>query len=350
MHGATANPWDLRRTPGGSSGGAAAAVAAGLTPVELGGDVAGSIRLPAAFCGVYGLSPTYDAVPRHIVGQHKRDLVTTGPIARCVEDLELLLPVLMGEPHAAGAGRPAQPTPPPPRALCEYRVAVWDTDACCPVGADVSRALDHVAHRLAAAGASVARGARPACVGEGSLRAYLQLLAALRVPRAPGACDVEAAEERARHADRLGAPRLAAYWRATVQSHGEWLVADAQRHEVRDACRQFFEDHDVLVAPIAPCAAFHSQRPEGQDAYSVGRTVKVDGETRPYADLFFWPHVAIVAGLPSLAAPVLLTDDGLPVGVQIVGPPGGDWGLLAFAKLLAAAGGLRQLGPPPEFR
>jgi len=131
LFGTTNNPWDLTRTPGGSSGGAAAAVAAGLTSFEIGTDIGGSIRLPAAYCGVYGHKPSFGLVPGLGYLDHARggtteaDVNVLGPLARSAEDLELLLGLIAGPtPDRAPAWRVELP-PARHRSLAEYRVAAW---------------------------------------------------------------------------------------------------------------------------------------------------------------------------------------------------------------------------------
>ena len=168
VYGTTNNPWDVTRGPGGSSGGAAAALAAGMTPLELGSDIGGSIRNPAHFCGVYGHKPSYGIVSGigHIPGPPgmlaPTDLNVIGPMARAPEDLELALAVLAA-PRAedAAAWRVELPAPRRKR-IGDFRVAVWiDEPAGPPLAAEVGALLENAASRVAATGARVDRSAAP---------------------------------------------------------------------------------------------------------------------------------------------------------------------------------------------
>eukprot|EP01047_Picozoa_sp_COSAG01_P053384 COSAG01_NODE_5717_length_4078_cov_1.561950_2_plen_324_part_00 len=170
LYGSTCNPWELSRTPGGSSGGGAAAVAAGLSPLEIGGDIGGSIRIPAAFCGIYGHKPTFGIIPKRssTMSLVPTDISVRGPLARSAEDLALLMEVLAGGAGTAGdvgnvgRGWRLQLPRPTKARLSEYRVAVWATDQLCPVSAELQAAADALVAALRHCGATVDCKARPA--------------------------------------------------------------------------------------------------------------------------------------------------------------------------------------------
>ena len=165
IYGTTNNPWDLARTPGGSSGGAAAALAAGFVALELGSDIGGSLRCPAHFCGVFAHKPSLDLVPMHGAGPpHVPDvpirsgLAVAGPMARSAADLALELDVLAGPDETTeGVGYKLALPPARHQDLKSFRVLVVDNHPLCPTAASVQTALDHLADQLASAGAHVSR-------------------------------------------------------------------------------------------------------------------------------------------------------------------------------------------------
>ncbi len=346
VYGTTGNPWDPERTPGGSSGGAAAALAAGLTPLELGSDIGGSIRNPAHFCGVYGHKPTYGIVPLdgHVPGppgtRRIPDLAVAGPLARTATDLEAALDVLAGPPLGDPAWKLELPSPRRTR-LAETRVAAWLDDPLCPVDTEVGDVLERAAAALTAAGVPVDRGARPEVDPVRSNEVYSRLLLAETAAGFPAeALDRFRAEAAALDpADRSGGAGRA---RGAVQSHREWLSADESRHRMRAAWAAFFADFDVLLAPIMPTVAFpHDHSPMGE------RTVTVNGAPFPYLDQLFWAGLASVAYLPATAIPVGRAASGLPVGMQVIGPHLEDRMPLAFARMAASVTG--GFTPPPGY-
>ena len=167
IHGTTRNPWNPDLTPGGSSGGAAAALAAGFTPLELGSDIGGSIRTPAAFCGVCGLKPSFGLISTrgHVPGPPgalaRRDLSVAGPLARHVADLEQALTILAAPDEEEATAWRLELPPARHRALKDFRVATWLDDPRCPVDRPIVDALEGLSARLAELGASVDAGARP---------------------------------------------------------------------------------------------------------------------------------------------------------------------------------------------
>jgi amidase len=315
IFGTTNNPWDTARTTGGSSGGSAAALAAGLTGLELGSDIAGSIRLPSNWCGVCGHKPSWGIVPQrgHLPpppgSSAESDLGVIGPMARTVADLELALDVLAG-PHdpAATAWRFALP---PPRAttLRELRLAAWLDDPSFPVEADVGTVLESGTAAMAAAGARFVGASPPATLPE-IVGLHQELLYPLMDPSAS-------------------------------TSHRDWLSANERRAQLRDRMSEFFREVDALLMPVAvvPAVAHDPSEPFLQ------RRIAVAGGSRSYLDLFGWIGLATVAYLPATVVPVGLTPAGLPVGVQIVGPYLEDRTTLAVAREVEKL--LGGFVPPP---
>jgi amidase len=325
LFGTTKNPWALERTPGGSSGGAAAAVACGFTSFELGTDIGGSIRMPAHFCGVYGLKPSYGVVPQRGYldrvggGTTDPDINVFGPLARDPDDLDLLLGVLAGpEPEREEAWRLELPAP-AGNSLSDYRVALWFDDQECRVERGCGGLLTSAADRIADAGAKVEE-AHPAVDFGEQVGLFSQLIVAAIAP----SLDADVAE-------------------ALAGSHLAWLRADKERARLRAIWAEWFTDFDVLLCPVTPMAAIRHDHTEEM----MARTVTINGETRPYLDLIRWTGLIGVVGLPSAVVPIGRTDDGLPVGVQIVSPYLHDRRSIHFAKLVRDVVGGYE--PPPGF-
>jgi amidase len=344
LFGRTCNPWDPDRTPGGSSGGAAAAVAAGLSPLEVGSDSGGSIREPAHCCGVFGHFPSPSLVPLsgHLpsipVGDPgaDTDLTTAGPLARSADDLALAMRVIAGMEPARDA--------PEPESL---RVALWvDAPEFSPSG-DVASLLRRAAEALAAAGASV-REAAPAFdqaeARDVAFQVWVAATASSHDDR-PSA----AARSSARSSDDDRSLR-ALRDRAQAMSGADRRRLDARRRSMADAWGELTEEFDVVLCPVSPVAAVrHDPRPEDVDSVDrrLARTIEVDGRPRPYLDQVLWNVVVGVAGLPSTVAPVGRTAEGLPVGAQVVGRRHADAFTIAVAGVVADLTG--GYAVPPGF-
>ena len=344
LFGATGNPWDPSRTCGGSSGGAAAAVAAGFSAFELGSDIGGSIRLPAHFCGVYGHKPSYGVVPMrgHIPpppgSLSVPDLAVAGPIARSAGDLDLLLEVLAGS-NTAGFPKFAL-TAARAKRTQDFRIAVWLDDPAFPVDEEVSGALRHMVEALRKVGAKVDVTARPAVSLAENFDDYLRLLWPVTTAHL-----TEKAFARVQDAGVSSTPdgmhaKLARY---SAASHREWLQVHERREQIRAKWRTFFESFDVLLCPVGPVCAFAHDHSDDL----MARTVTVNGSPRWYWEQLAWISLATLAYLPATVAPVGRSTTGLPVGVQIIGPWLEDRTCIAFANALADLVGGYQ--PPPGF-
>ncbi len=318
IFGTTNNPWDTTRTTGGSSGGAAAAVAAGLTALELGSDIAGSIRLPSNWCGVCGHKPSWGIVAQrgHLPpppgALAHSDLAVTGPIARSVADLELALDVLAGPDESAGVGWRLELPPARASALPQLRLATWLDDPAFPVDIEVAAVLDSAVAALAAAGAQIVDTPPPVVLSE-VVGLHQELLYPLMEPSSP-------------------------------LRHRAWLSANERRAQMRARMSEFFRDVDALLMPVAVVPAI----PHDHSEPFIERTIQTANGSRSYLDLFGWVGLATVAYLPSTAVPVGHTAHGLPVGVQIVGPYLEDRTTLAAARCVEEA--LAGFVPPPDFR
>lgn len=342
IYGTTDNPWAAGRTPGGSSGGAAAALAAGLTGLEIGSDIGGSIRNPAHFCGVFGHKPTWGLVPPrgHALGGalSPTDISVIGPLARSATDLETALRLIAGPDVLDAAGLQLD-LPELDAPTADLRIAVWKTDAMCPVSAAVGDRVDAVATALAGQGALIDDAARPAVDADHSHAVFSALLASAMSARLPDAEFAQlVAQAKALDATDQGPAARQTRWQ-TMRAR-DWLRVDEQRIRLRWAWHRFFQRFDVLLAPVMPTTAFaHDHTPFGQ------RSVEVDGVRQPYFMQTFWAGLAGVAGLPSTVIPAGPGPDGLPIGVQVIGPAYGDLRTIGLAQRLEALGfGFR---PPP---
>ncbi len=350
VYGTTNNPFDPCRTPGGSSGGSAAALAAGFCAVSLGSDMGGSLREPAQFCGVYAHKPTLGLVPRRghappgtapLPIEH--ELAVVGPMARSAADLALALDVIAG-PDETSAGVGYRLVLPAPRreALSDFRVLVVDRHPLAPTAAAVREGLAALTERLARAGAKVFDRLDLAPDLAQATRLHARLLAAYwgaSVPfRAYRALERNAGSFAA--GDRgLAAERA----RGAVMSFRDWRVAQDERAGLQKKWRAFFRDVDVVLCPAAPTTAF----PHDHTTPLEARRIQVDGRFYSYLDAHTgWAAPATVAGLPATVAPIGRDRSGLPVGVQIIGPFLEDRTTIAFAQALERAfGGFS----PPEL-
>jgi amidase len=345
LFGRSNNPWDLTRTPGGSTGGGAAAVAAGLTPLEFGGDFAGSIRIPAAFCGIYGHKSSETALPRsgHFPGPNFPNaavaMAVQGPLARSTADLELALEVIAGPDVGEEVAWRLVLPPTRHERLADYRVAVLPRIAWAPVDDEIMAAVEELSIRLGRGGVQV-QEIQPEAFGD--LRAYhtlyLSILFAISSAGQP-------AEERQRQAEQFCATAdefQAAYARGLEASASDYILWYGWREQYRAAYRAFFRDWDVLLAPANIVNAFpHTDAPMPE------RLLHVNGQAVSYDLQSVYPALANLTGQPATAFPVGLTRTGLPIGLQVIGPYLEDRTPIRFAALVAQEwGGFR---PPPGY-
>ena len=337
IYGTTNNPYDVTRVPGGSSGGAAAALATGITPLEIGSDIGGSLRTPANFCGVTALKPTWGVLPMrgHVPPppgmDAELDLGVAGPMARNIDDLKLLWSVLSKTPEAA-----AKP-------IKDARVAVWDEDAMLPLSGDVKDGVARAADALAKQGAHVERIKVPVETND-LLMNYMWLLASILGSGFPES--VIAEMEKTRDADLKAVAAGSGPWSAELYRVASTARADEvlrtqrARQALKDRMAEFFKSCDAILMPIAPVTAFKHDHSEPFNA----RGLEMDGGTIPYVTMLGWIALATALHLPSIAVQAGRTKAGMPVGVQIVGPLSGEARLFDFAG--AVEEGLGGFTPP----
>lgn len=313
LFGTTSNPWDVTRTPGGSSGGAAVAVACGFTGFELGTDIGGSIRIPSHCCGTFGLRPTYGVIPQRGYldrvggGTLDRDINVFGPLARSADDLALALAVLAGPGgDRLSVRRPDLPADEPQRG--PGRIGVWLDEPSCPLEPAVRQLLSAAAARLGEDG-WVVGDEHPSVSFPRQARLAQRLIGAAASAGSDGGVgDASAQAER---------KALEAVWRA------------------------WFSRFDALLCPVLGVPAFRHDtgRP------FMERTVDIGGRNIPHVEMIGWLGLTGVLGLPSVVAPVGRTADGLPVGVQVVTGWYQDCRAIEIARRLEVLCGGYQMPP-----
>jgi amidase len=333
IYGTTNNPWDVTRVPGGSSGGSAAALAAGLTGIESGSDIGASIRNPAHYCGVYGHKPTYaiasprgHALPGVVaVG----DISAIGPLARSAEDLALALEVMAGPDDIDGVGWQLRLPKDHKKRFKEYKVAVIYTDSEAEVDEEVQKRLRALVEFLIKNKVKVDENARPKIDSRQAHRNYIQLLRAATSKRMSKEMFQQNLE-----VFKVLPPGDETYQsqmiRAQALYHRDWLLFNEDRHKMRLAWAEFFRQYDLLLCPVATTAA----SPHNHKGERWERMIPVNGRPQPSTTQMFWAGYSGNFYLPSTVAPAGFTQEGLPVGVQIVGPQYGDYTCIHFARLL----------------
>lgn len=319
IYGRTNNPYDLTRTPGGSSGGGAAAVAAGMVPLEFGSDIGGSIRVPAAFCGLYGHKPSYGLVPNRGHAPPGVDgagiaLAVVGPLARTAADLSLALGVLAGPDRGDDRGYRLALPPMRRTGLADYRVLILDAHPMAAVDGEIRAALERLGTGLARSGAYVARSSD-------------------RLPDLAGAHEI--------YGGMMGVAMSRGGPEPSKATAHEWLGLLDGQEMVRRAWAALFEEVDVVLAPAMGAVAF----PHTVVGPQTADGLLIDGQPTPYFAQLAWPGMASLANLPATAIPIGRTRGGLPIGAQVIGPYLEDLTTLGFAGLVE-----REFGgfvPPP---
>lgn len=347
VYGVTVNPWDAGRTPGGSSGGAAAALAAGLTPLELGSDIGGSIRNPAHCCGVYGHKSSYGIVPTagHAMpgSVFPVDINVAGPLARSAADLEIALKVIAGPDARQAHTWALNLQPAGQHTLADFKVAIVTDSAVAPVDDSIRGALDTLAGFLSRNKVRVSRSARPVLPEAEVFTLYVHMLRAatsaiqgdpvLFRKMIDAVANLET-NDRSYQAEQL---------RGNTMRHRDWIIACNRRDVLMDAWTEFFKGHDLLLCPAAPVVAF----PHDHSGERTTRMVQVNGQRRSVNEHLFWAGYSGLFYLPSTVAPIGRSLEGLPIGVQIIGPPGADLVCIRFARLLEQA--YFRFEPPAGF-
>ncbi len=345
VYGTTSNPWDLTRSPGGSSGGSAAALAAGFSALEAGSDIGASLRDPAHYCGIYAHKPSYGICsPRgHSLNGNvaPADISCIGPMARSARDLGVALKVMAGPDEIESGWRLHLPKP-AVSSLAGLRVAIMTTHEICPVAAEISKSLEELGKFLKKSGAKVSMTARPAIDAMSAYENYLTLLNAALSARMPDKV-LDRLREMLKHADPADRSPMIMTARGSVIEHRLWLRENEARARMRAAWAEFFRSYDVLISPVgATAAVLHDH------SGNMGeRSIEVNGAKLNVADQLFWAGYSCNFGLPSTAAPLGHTASGLPYGMQIIGAPYADHTTIAVAGMLETA--WAGFVPPPAY-
>ena len=335
LFGPTRNPWDARTTSGGSSGGSGAAVAAGMAPLALGTDFGGSVRLPAALCGIVGLRPSPGRVAQHPTEYAWDTLVShvQGPMTRTVEDAGLKLAALAGPDDRDPTSLPAAPcdyaeAARTPASMAGMRLA-WcpDLGGLVPVESEVVRIAAAAARAFTALGAIVEEDAFDASdLREviGGTRAFAMI--------------ARYADHVERDGDRMTAPLRNQVAAADAFDVRAVARAERRRSAYYQRVRAFLERHDFILTPTAGITAFRIDQP--LPTTIGGRAVE------RYYDALLFTYAFSVTGLPVISVPCGFTSHGLPVGLQIVGRRLRDDAVLATAAALAAVTPEHYRRPP----
>ena len=346
IYGTTNNPWDVTRVPGGSSGGSAAALATGMSALEIGSDIGASIRNPAHYCGVYGHKPTFGVVPYrgHLLPGivQSGDISVAGPLARSATDLAAMLKLLAGTDGVEARGYTLTLPAAKQKSLKDFRVAVMVTDEQSEVDLPVQDLIGKLITFLGSQVKKLSTTARPSFTTKEAMDVYIALLRSATSRRQTDA-EFIANTAKVAASDPLDDSYLTKMLRAYVLPHRDWLRHSERRHQMRLLWDQFFGDWDVMLCPTAASAAFpHDQQGERHE-----RTIPVNGKQVPTTDQLFWAGYSGGFYLPSTVAPLGLTAQGLPAGIQIIARQYGDYTSIRFAQLLEKE--FAAFVPPPGY-
>ena len=345
IFGKTLNPWNVDRTPGGSSGGSAAALSAGLTGLEMGSDIAGSIRNPAAHCGLFGHKPTMGICSTlgHTLANNLApiDMLVIGPLARSADDLAISLSAIVGLDEIDATGLKVSLPPARKKQLKEYRVSILVDDNTVPLARDIVALQQELADFLKSSKVELEIGERPSFDAEEAHRIYdIMLRATTSARQTDEEFDANVAAREA--LDPEDDSKWARMLRGMTLSHRDWTVLNEARHQIRWKWHEYFQTYDLMLTPATMMTAIpHTETPPYE------RSVVIDGIQRPFMNQIWLPGYSNFTYLPTTVAPIGFASDGLPVGVQIIGPQYADRTCIHFAGLLEQH--FQGFTPPPGF-
>jgi len=344
LAGTTNNPWDITRTCGGSTGGGAAAIASDFSYLELGSDSAGSIRIPAHFCGVFGHKSTVHLVSRvgwmpPLPGEFRgpNDWSVAGPLARSADDLKLMLEVIAGPvPDEAIAYQWSLPAP-RARTLKEYRLGFVLDDPFCPLAPETARVHASFLDQLRQAGAKLTEGWPASFDPEHNGEVFRFLTSAFQA--------ANTGEEQRKDLESELHGQFATYAKETLaavrSTYEEWERHCVERLKYRRVWQEYFRRFDAFLSPTAILPAFPHDR--SQPRYR--RMLDSGAGRRPYNDMFPWITAAGLSGCPATVVPIGRTGRGLPVGLQVIGPFLEDGTPIHLASLISELTGGFEVPP-----
>lgn len=340
IYGTTNNPWDISKTPGGSSGGAAAALVAGLSPIELGSDIGGSIRTPSHWCGVFGHKPSHGIVPLkgHIPDAPGTlampDLGVAGPLAKTPEDLSILFDILTTPTEPVSDGWALTLNASSKQSFSDYKILAWFDDPAAPVEKEVRQRYQTLVETLKDKGAHVDEGSPDNLTLVDFYVPYLRLLAG-EIATSMSTHELIKAMLLVPLLSVIGRfigfpPTFMNTLKSLRQTHRSWKKTNEERLQLAARLQTTFDEYDIILMPIVPTTAI----PHNQKDDIPLRKISVNGETRNYTELFPWISVATILGLPATSAPLAVTEEGMPMNVQIVSRKFKNKETIQFATLL----------------
>ena len=336
IYGTTNNPWDVSRTPGGSSGGTAAALAAGLGFLGIGSDLGGSIRVPAHCCGIFGHRPTLDVVSQHghAAGGGPENpgfstlLAAAGPMARTAQDLEAAMSVLGGPDRPDSIAYNWRLPAPRHERPGDFRIGYILEDPAMRVSSEIKPALESAVRALEKAGARLQPGWPPGFSLPELFSTFAAMLSAFTISLAP---PEEQEKQRAEFAAQVEEPQS----RGALIDFASWQRHNLRRLAFRALWQRYFQNMDAFLLPVVPVPAF----PHDHSAQARRRLPSPEGPLPYMRGLLYYMSLASLTGCPATVAPAGKTAQGLPVGIQILGPYLEDATPIRLAGLLARENG-----------
>jgi amidase len=338
VYGTTNNPYDLSKTCGGSSGGAAASVAAGFSALELGSDLGGSVRIPAHFCGVYGFRPTYGVtsmyghVPGNLGDRAVPDMSSVGLLCKTAEDLNMLLDIVAGAPDPERRGVEIVLPRCAKKTLGEFKVIAWMDDDYCKINQKLSEKYEMFLSLLEQEGVSVTRK-KPDGYSLEETYALMRNLTGSVISTGLGVVQQIMLWILIFLLGVIKKSKLSIGWRGyfqgIMQSHRKWLALNEKRMRTKHRYMRLFDSYDLLIMPVAPWTAFvHDHR------VMTARKIMVNGQKRSYTEHIPWIAIPTVYGFPAASTPIGFDDEGMPVNIQVVGGPYDDKAVIRFGELV----------------